>query len=227
MSLPSQSRWSRLWEAMCGAQTTMGASGAGPMSPSRCRVSCLTHVRHPIHRVCRRCVDGSVPLCRCSETAERHRWRSCRHFGPVLPHGSSREDPLCWACPQSLDHRGLWAHLHKGLVLIMRRFNSSRFRLRQSTELCKPACLQSRPQTLQKAVAQSAHSLCLQVDTPGSTLGFWHELKIHPNRPDWILAKVRRSVCEEWDASTNPWCAYDLFVSQVSSQINSYTALPP
>ena len=55
----------------------------------------------------------------------------------------------------------------------------------------------------------------LQVDTPGRTLGFWHEFKIHPNRPDWILAKVRRSVCEEWDASTNPWCAYDLFVSQV------------
>ncbi|CAL5221253.1 g3408 [Coccomyxa viridis] len=53
-----------------------------------------------------------------------------------------------------------------------------------------------------------------KVDTPGRTLGFWHELKIHPNRPDWILAKVRRSVCEEWDASTNPWCAYDLFVSQ-------------
>ena len=72
-----------------------------------------------------------------------------------------------------------------------------------------------RSQSLQEAVKKSAPFLCLQVDTPGRTLGFWHEFKIHPIRPDWILAKVRRSVCEEWDASTNPWCAYDLFVSQV------------
>ena len=41
MYSPSQSRWSRLWEAMCGAQTTMGASGAGQMSPNRWRVSCI------------------------------------------------------------------------------------------------------------------------------------------------------------------------------------------
>ncbi len=40
MCLPSQSRWSQLWEAMCGAQTTTGALGAGLMSLSRCRVSC-------------------------------------------------------------------------------------------------------------------------------------------------------------------------------------------
>ncbi|BDA42979.1 Vacuolar protein sorting/targeting protein 10 [Coccomyxa sp. Obi] len=53
-----------------------------------------------------------------------------------------------------------------------------------------------------------------KVETPGHTLGFWHEIKIHPGRPEWILAKVRRNVCEEWDASTNPQCAYDLFLSQ-------------
>ena len=68
----------------------------------------------------------------------------------------------------------------------------------------------------ERLLSSSLHiPAALQVDTPGRTLGFWHKLKIHPNRPDWILAKVRRSVCEEWDASTNPWCAYDLFVSQV------------
>jgi hypothetical protein len=55
----------------------------------------------------------------------------------------------------------------------------------------------------------------MQVDTPGKTLGYWHEIKIHPGRPEWILAKVRRNVCEEWDASTNPSCAYDLFLTQV------------
>lgn len=55
-----------------------------------------------------------------------------------------------------------------------------------------------------------------QVDTPGKTLGFWHEIKIHPSRPEWVLAKVRRLVCEQWDSSTNPWCAFDLFYSQVS-----------
>ena len=54
-----------------------------------------------------------------------------------------------------------------------------------------------------------------QVETPGRTLGFWHEIKIHPGRPEWVLAKVRRNICEEWDASTNPQCAYDLFLSQV------------
>ncbi len=56
-----------------------------------------------------------------------------------------------------------------------------------------------------------------QVETPGRTLGFWHEVKVHPGRPEWILAKVRRNICEQWDASTNPQCAYDLFVSQVGS----------
>lgn len=31
-----------------------------------------------------------------------------------------------------------------------------------------------------------------------------------------MLSKVRRNICEEWDASTNPQCAYDLFLSTVS-----------
>ena len=95
---------------------------------------------HP-HRLCRICVDGAVLLCRCSERAERHRWRSCGHPGPVLPHGSSREDPLCWACPQSLDYRGLWAHLHEGLLLMRRHFfNTFCSRLRQSAGAVQ-ACL--------------------------------------------------------------------------------------
>ncbi len=40
------------------------------------------------------------------------------------------------------------------------------------------------------------------------------KVKAHPRQPDWLLAKVRRRACEEADAATNPWCAYDLFVSQ-------------
>ena len=81
--------------------------------------------------------------------------------------------------------------------------------------LCRPTCHLSTRHSLQEGVRHVQLFSVLQVDTPGRTLGFWHDFKIHPNRPDWILAKVRRSVCEEWDASTNPWCAYDLFVSQV------------
>ena len=50
--------------------------------------------------------------------------------------------------------------------------------------------------------------------TPGeSTLGFWMELKIHPNVPDWLLAKVKRKDCLS-DLSSAA-CAHDLFVSQV------------
>ncbi|KAK9828958.1 hypothetical protein WJX72_003046 [[Myrmecia] bisecta] len=52
------------------------------------------------------------------------------------------------------------------------------------------------------------------VDTPGKTLGLWHELKIHPTQADWILAKVRRNACLADDASISKWCAFDLFVSQ-------------
>ncbi len=52
------------------------------------------------------------------------------------------------------------------------------------------------------------------METPGRTLGVWMKVKAHPRQPDWLLAKVRRRACEEADAATNPWCAYDLFVSQ-------------
>lgn len=50
--------------------------------------------------------------------------------------------------------------------------------------------------------------------TPGdTTLGFWMELKVHPNVPDWLLAKVKRKDCIR-DLSSAA-CAHDLFVSQV------------
>ncbi|KAL3138147.1 hypothetical protein ABBQ38_005375 [Trebouxia sp. C0009 RCD-2024] len=49
--------------------------------------------------------------------------------------------------------------------------------------------------------------------TPGdATLGFWMELKVHPNVPDWLLAKVKRKDCLQ-DLSSAA-CAHDLFVSQ-------------
>jgi len=34
-----------------------------------------------------------------------------------------------------------------------------------------------------------------------------------------VLSKVRRNICEEWDAGTNPQCAYDLFLSTVSRRL--------
>ena len=50
--------------------------------------------------------------------------------------------------------------------------------------------------------------------TPGDfTLGFWMELKMHPNVPEWLLAKVKRKDCLS-DLSSAA-CAHDLFVSQV------------
>ena len=62
------------------------------------------------------------------------------------------------------------------------------------------------------------------METPGRTLGFWQECKMHPSQPDWLLAKVRRLVCEEASAATNPWCAFDLFVSQVRALLTSFAA---
>ena len=47
---------------------------------------------------------------------------------------------------------------------------------------------------------------------------------MHPSQPDWLLAKVRRLVCEEASAATNPWCAFDLFVSQVRALPTSFAA---
>ncbi len=50
--------------------------------------------------------------------------------------------------------------------------------------------------------------------TPGeATLGFWMELKVHPNVPDWLLAKVKRKECLA-DLSSAA-CAHDLFISKV------------
>ena len=67
------------------------------------------------------------------------------------------------------------------------------------------------------------------MDTPGKTLGFWASLKHHPTQTGWLLSKVTRMDCVHWeerhqfyyvdmDISRNPWCAHDLFVSQVSCQ---------
>lgn len=53
------------------------------------------------------------------------------------------------------------------------------------------------------------------VDTPGKTMGWWNDFKLHPNREKWILAKTQRHECNQADAATSKWCAYDLFVSKV------------
>ena len=53
------------------------------------------------------------------------------------------------------------------------------------------------------------------VHTPGDTLGFWNQIKTHPRQPDWLAAQVRRRDCLEAGARTNPWCAWDVFVSKV------------
>jgi hypothetical protein len=57
------------------------------------------------------------------------------------------------------------------------------------------------------------------ISTPGKTLGWWNEIKLHPNRPQWVLAKTQRHECNRADAATSKWCAYDLFLSEVSSCI--------
>lgn len=55
--------------------------------------------------------------------------------------------------------------------------------------------------------------------TPGeASLGFWMELKIHPNVPDWLLAKVKRKDCLA-DLSSAA-CAHDLFISKVWTACN-------
>ena len=51
--------------------------------------------------------------------------------------------------------------------------------------------------------------------TPGeATLGFWMELKVHPNVPEWLLAKVKRKDCLQ-DLSSAA-CAHDLMISKAS-----------
>ena len=55
------------------------------------------------------------------------------------------------------------------------------------------------------------------VETPGHTVGFLAELRLHPNQTEWILSRVQRNDCLEYgqDIRTNPYCAHDLFLSQV------------
>jgi hypothetical protein len=52
------------------------------------------------------------------------------------------------------------------------------------------------------------------VDTPGGTLGYGSEIKIHPTHPDWVLARVRRNECLKDDSAISKWCAFDLFLSE-------------
>ncbi len=33
------------------------------------------------------------------------------------------------------------------------------------------------------------------IETPGKTLGYGSQLKLHPTQPDWVLARVRRNEC--------------------------------
>ena len=33
------------------------------------------------------------------------------------------------------------------------------------------------------------------IDTPGKTLGYGADIKIHPTKPDWVLSRVRRKEC--------------------------------
>ena len=82
----------------------------------------------------------------------------------------------------------------------------SRVRLANTQQPQRPAGCECR--------ARGSRLFVQQVETPGRTLGFWMECKVHPTQPDWLLAKVQRMECEEAGSATNPWCAFDLFVSQ-------------
>ncbi|KAK9806438.1 hypothetical protein WJX73_007437 [Symbiochloris irregularis] len=54
-----------------------------------------------------------------------------------------------------------------------------------------------------------------RVDTPGSTIGFWTQIKLHSTQPEWMLALVRRNTCfRPQSAALDKWCNTDLFVSQ-------------
>lgn len=33
------------------------------------------------------------------------------------------------------------------------------------------------------------------IETPGRTLGYGAEIRIHPRKPDWLLSRVRRNEC--------------------------------
>lgn len=33
------------------------------------------------------------------------------------------------------------------------------------------------------------------IDTPGHTMGYGAEIKIHPSKPDWVLSRVQRNEC--------------------------------
>lgn len=55
-----------------------------------------------------------------------------------------------------------------------------------------------------------------RLPTPGDTLGWYADLKLHPTRADWILAKVRRTACVSPAARRGgdpAACAHDLMAS--------------
>ena len=62
--------------------------------------------------------------------------------------------------------------------------------------------------------------------TPGdATLGFWMELKVHPNVPEWLLAKVKRKDCLQ-DLSSAA-CAHDLMISKASYHKQQFSVACP
>lgn len=50
------------------------------------------------------------------------------------------------------------------------------------------------------------------VSSPGNTVGYSQEAKVHPKRPDWILIKALRDSCS-WDLFS-PECTADLWISK-------------
>lgn len=54
-----------------------------------------------------------------------------------------------------------------------------------------------------------------RVDSPGNTIGFWAQIKLHYVQEDWMLALVRRNECyRSRSAELDKWCTTDLFVTQ-------------
>jgi len=61
-------------------------------------------------------------------------------------------------------------------------------------------------------VSSDAGASFRAVPSPGNTLGFSQEIKVHPYQSDWILAKVQRDSC--YPDLKSPSCGADLFVSK-------------
>ena len=44
------------------------------------------------------------------------------------------------------------------------------------------------------------------IETPGRTLGYGAEIRIHPTKPDWVLSRVRRNECLKVVLNTSAAC---------------------